>query len=226
MGFKGKIKIYEKDEHGDFTKFIRESPNLFVDDGKELTLDYLWGLVSWWNPMEQNLYGSGNVGWDTKRYMGFGTCMFNNASFERASGWEGIPSGNEYDYPVDATYLVSPEDSFLSKETGTRILVDATRTDQTVEIAITVTVPGYLTAGTKLREFGMFLKSAGPNHDPSLVDNQKPYSIVCRSVISGSGWYNSLGPCAKTDPGAKLCYFDDPYEVNDDIQLRWVFGEL
>lgn len=226
MGLKGKVRLYEKDENGEFTKFIRESPNLYVDDGKELTLDFLWGLMSWWNPMEAHLYTSSNIGWDVDRYMGFGECMFNNASIERATSIDGVPTGNELDYPVESTFLISPEDSFLSREVGNRVLVSATRRDQTVEIAITVSVPSDLPAGTELREFAMFLKSSGPTHDPSLVETQKPYSMVCRSAIYGTGFYNSLGPCDQGDSGATLCYYDDYYDVQEDIQLRWLFGEL
>ena len=223
---KGIVKIYEKDEEGNFTKLVKTSPNLFVDDGKELMLDYLLGIKSWWNPLEQTEYGSGNVGWNTTRYIGLGTMMFNNSSFERASGIEGIPTGEEYSYPVDSTFLVSPEDSFLSKEVGNRVAVSCTRRDQTVEITALVQVPSDIPYGTKIREFGLFLKSTGPNHDPSQHEASKPYAMICRSALYDTGWYNESGPCNKDDSGAKVCYSDDYYEVIDDIHLEWEFGEI
>jgi len=226
MKFEGKIKIYERDEEGEFTKFIRESKNLWVDDSKELTLDFLWGLVSWWNPKDQGDYVGGDSGWDTIRYLGLGECMFANASFERASGINGIPSGDEYNYPVAETYLVSPEDSFLSKEVGTRSAINVTRRDQTVEITTIIQVPGNIDIGESIREFSHFLKSAGPSNDPSLHDASKLYTMLCRSALFGTGYYDENGPVEQGDPGAKLCYYDDPYITQDDIQLIWIFGEL
>lgn len=225
MNFKGKVRIYEKDESGDYTKFVRESRNLWIDDCKELTLDFLWGIKSWWNPMDQGDYETGDSGWDTKRYIGIGEMMFANASFERASGIKGIASGDEYNYPVIDTYLVSPEDSFLSKEIGTRSEIDATRRDQTVEISTIVTVPGDVGVGESIREFGMFLQATGPTKDPSQNDSTKPSSMMCRSALFGTGYYNESGPCLPDATGAKLCYYDDPYVTADNIQLLWIFGE-
>lgn len=225
MNFKGKVRIYERDEKGEFTKFVRESPNLWVDDSKELTLDFLWGLKSWWNPKDQEDYVGGDSGWDTVRYLGLGESMFANASFERASGINGVASGDEYNYPVADIYLVSPEDSFLSKEIGSRSTLNATRRDQTVEITTIIQVPGDIDVGENIREFAMFLKSAGPNHDPSLHDASKPYTTLCRSAVFGTGYYDESGPAIKGDPGAKLCYYDDPYVTQDDIRLLWIFGE-
>jgi len=226
MSFKGKVKVFERDENGDFTKFVRESRNLWVDDSKELTLDYLWGLTSWWNPLDQEAYVGGDSGWDTTRRLGLGESMFANASFERASGIDGIASGDEYSYPVAETYLVSPEDSFLSNEVGSRPTITATRRDQTVEIRVTIQVPGDIDVGESIREFAMFLKAAGPTRDPSLHDASKPYTMLCRSALFGTGYYDPSGPVGPGDPGAKLCYFDDPYVTQDDIELLWIFGEL
>ncbi len=226
MKFEGKVKIFERDEKGDFTKFVRESHNLWVDDSKELTLDFLWGLKSWWNPKDQEDYTGGDSGWDTPRELGLGECMFSNASFERASGINGIASGDEYDYPVAETYLVSPEDSFLSKELGSRSRITATRRDQTVEIRTTIQVPGDIDAGENIREFSMFLKTTGPTRDPSQHDASKPYTMLCRSAVFGTGYYDASGIADPSDPEAKLCYFDDPYVTQDDIELLWIFGEL
>jgi len=226
MKFKGKVRVYERDEHGEFTKFVRESPNLWVDDGKELTLDFLWGLLSWWNP--QTSYAAGEGLWDQPRYLGLGESMFANASFERASGIDAIASGDEYDYQVAETYLVSPEDSYLSAEIGSRTEVEVTRRDQTVEIRDTILVPEDIAAGLEVREFAAFLKSTvgTPTHDPSLHDDSKPYAMLCRSALFGTGYYNELGPCLPTASGAELCYYDDPYTTQDDIQLLWIFGEM
>jgi len=227
MKFEGKVRIYEKDEKGEFTKFVRESKNLWVDDSKELTLDFLWGLKSWWNPKDQEEYAGGDSGWDTVRYVGVGESMFANASFERASGIDGIPSGDEYDYQVAETYLVSPEDSFLSAEITTlRPSLTITRRDQTVEIRTTVSVPGNVDLGEEIREFAMFLKSTGPSRDPSLHETSKSSCMLCRSALFGTGYYNESGPCASGDEGAKMCYYDDPYTTTDDIELLWIFGEL
>jgi len=226
MNFKGKVRIYEKDEKGDYTKFVKESPNLWVDDCKELTLDFLRGIKSWWNPKEQEDYGTGDSGWDTTRYIGLGECMFSNASFERASGINGIGSGDEYNYPVAETYLVSPEDSFLSKEIGSRRGLDITRRDQTVEISTIISVPGDIDVGENIREFSMFMKSTGPTRDPSQHEASKSFSMMCRSAVYGTGYYNELGACLPDASGAKLCYYDDPYVTQEDIQLLWIFGEM
>jgi len=226
MKFQGKVKIWGKDENGDFTKLLRESPNLWVDDGKELTLDFLWGLQSWWNPLDQGSYDSGNIGWGISRFVGVGECMFNNSSFERASGTMGIPSGTELSYPVESTFLVSPEDSFLSNEIGNRVEVECIRRDQTVEISAILQVPSDIPSSTYVREFGMFLASSGPAHDPSGYEPDRPNAMICRSALYDTGWYNEGGPCNEEDSGATFCYIDDPYFVDDDIRFTWIFGEL
>jgi hypothetical protein len=228
---KGRLELYEKDEEGEYTKLVRTSPNLYVDDGKELTLDFLFGIQSWWNPLPQASYGSGNIGWDTRRYIGIGLCMFNNSSAERASGLNAIATGAECQYPVSTTYLVDPEDSFLSREaTTSRVVATCTRRDQTVEIKGFINVPGNIPILTVIREFGIFLSATGPDYDPSYVEADRPDSIICRSALYGTGWYKSSGgtctPCAESDAGAELCYYDDPYKAMDDVQFRWVFGEL
>jgi len=230
LDFRGEIEIYESEEDYELGNYVRKVKNLYLDDGKELTLDFLLGLKSWWNPLDQEDYTSINTRWDTKRYMGFGTCMFSNSSFARASGIEGIGSGTECQFKVEDTWLVEPEDSYLSKEVGSRVLIQATRRDQTVEMKVNVQVPGDLPVGTMLREFLISLQNSGPTRDPSLVDDQKPFSAVCRSALAGTGWFSRDSgvclPCGSTDPGATLCYYDDPYEVNTDIILRYKFGEL
>lgn len=230
LGFKGKVEIYESEEDYELGNYVKDSKNLYVDDGKELTLDFLFGLMSWWNPQDQGDYDGTNGQWDTSRYMGFGTCMFSNSSFARASGLEGIGTGENCQFPVDETWLVEPEDSFLSKEVGNRVLIQGTRRDQTVELKVNVQVPGDVPVGTKLREFALFLKSTGPSHDPSLVDGDKPYSMISRVALYDTGWYRTVGgvctPCSESDPGAQLCYEDDYYEVDGDLILRYKFGEL
>ena len=224
--FKGKVQLWGKDDVGEYTRFLKESPNLWVDDGKELVQDFLWGIKSWWNPLEQGEYGSGNIGWDISRWVGFGTMMFNNSSFERASGIHGIPTGEEYNYPVASTFLVSTEDSFLSAEVGNRVSVTCTRTDQVVQISALVHVPSDIQVSTKIREFSMFLQATGPTNDPSQYDPAKPFGMICRSALYGTGWFDAGGPAAEEDSGARVCYFDDYYEVDDDIQIRWLFGDI
>lgn len=230
LDFKGEIEIYESEEDYQLGNYVRKVRNLYLDDGKELTLDFLFGLKSWWNPMDAEDYTTSNIGWDTSRYMGFGTCMFSNSSFARASGMVGIGSGTELQFQVGDTWLVEPEDSYLSNEVGSRVLITSTRRDQTVEMRVNLQVPGDLPVGTSLREFLVTLQSTGPTRDPSLVDAQKPFSAICRSAIAGTGWYRDVGgvstTCGSTDPGATLCYFDEPYVVNADIILRWKFGEM
>jgi hypothetical protein len=231
MVLKGKLELYEKDDIGEYTKLVRTSPNLYVDDGKELALDFLFGIQSWWNPLPQASYGSGNIGWDTNRYIGIGLCMFNNSSAERAAGLNAIATGTECSYTVAETYLVDPEDSYLSREvTTTRVVSVCTRRDQSVEIKGFINVPGNIPNPTVIREFAMFLGATGPLHDPSYIESSRPDSMICRSSLYGTGWYHTSGgacvPCDPTDSGAELCYFDDPYNATDDVQFRWVFGEL
>ena len=224
---KGRQRIRQKNKNGKFEKWSDWYPNLFLDDGVELTEDFLFGLKSWWNPKDQGEYVGGDSGWDTVRYVQAGACMFNNASPERATGGNGIPIGNEWDYPVDDTWLVSPEDSFVSRPTGSRVVLNAKRRDQTVEFSVSFNVPGDIPSGTDIREMGIFLASTGPIKDPSNSKLQKPNSILCRSTISNTGYYNSAGATGnKGDPGFKLCHIDEPLHVTNDIEIQWEFGEL
>lgn len=229
--FIGKIELYEQDDKGEYTRLVRTSPNLYVDDGKELTLDFLFGLQSWWNPLDQGAYTSNNIGWNTTRYVGFGSCMFNNSSAERASGIDAIPIGFNCNYPVNDIYLVEPEDSFLSREvSGSRVALSCTRRDQTVEMSAVIDVPGDVPIGTYIREFGVFLAQTGPAHDPGYHDLSKPRAMICRASLFDTGWYCLSGsvcsPCASGSAGAVLCYENDPYYATGQIQFRWVFGEL
>ena len=224
---KGRQRRRQKNKEGKWQKWSDWFPNLFVDDGIELTEDFLFGLKSWWNPKDQGEYVGGDSGWDTVRYVQAGVCMFNNASPERATGGNGIPAGSEWDYPVDDTWLVSPEDSFLSRPTGSRVVLNATRRDQTVEFNVSFNVPGDIPSGTDVRELAIFLGSTGPTKDPSNSEGQKSKSIICRTSISNTGYYNEAGATGnKGDPGFELCYTDQPENVTNDIEFQWEFGEL
>jgi len=224
---KGRQRIRQKNKEGKWQKWSQWFPNLFVDDGIELTEDFLFGLKSWWNPKDQGEYEGGDSGWNTVRYVQPGVCMFNNASPERATGGNGIPAGSEWDYQVDDTWLVSPEDSFISRPTGSRVVLNAERRDQTVEFGVKFNVPGDIPVGTPIRELGIFLSSSGPTKDPSNSTAQKSKSMVCRTSISNTGYYNEAGATGnKGDPGFKLCYTDKPEIVYNDIELQWEFGEL
>lgn len=198
----------------DGTKYNHKKyPNLLVDDGKEYILDFFAGLKSWHRP---NATDSGVVGLLTfERFGGIGTSMFNNASVERAQGTNGIGTGVECSYPIGSTILVSPEDSSLSNEVGSRVSLTATRRDQTVEFVGRFEVPGNIASGTEIREFGLFLQSTGPTSDPSIIEIQKKFSMLCRTTLWGSG------VCVTTP-----IYTDSPLVANDDVEIRWKFGEL
>jgi len=215
-----------KNKEGKWREWSKWYPNLFVDDGIELTEDFLFGLKSWWNPKDQGDYVGGDSGWDAVRYVQAGLSMFNNASAERATGIDGIVAGTEYNYPVDDTWLVSPEDSFLSRPTGSRSVLVATRRDQTVEFSVSFNVPGDIPSGTDIREMSIFLANTGPTKDPSNSENNKSKSMLCRSVYGNTGYYNQAGQTGQQGAGFKLCYTDDPLNVTTDIQIQWEFGEL
>ena len=224
---KGRQRRRQKNKDGKWEEWSKWYPNLFVDDGIELTNDFLFGLKSWWNPKDQGDYTGGDSGWNTIRYVQPGVCMFNNASVERAEGKNGITPGTEYNYPVDDTWLVSPEDSFISRATGQRVVLNAKRRDQTVEFSIKFNVPGDIPSGTPVRELAVFMASSGPTKDPSNSEPQKSKSIICRSVYANTGYYNAGGATGnKGDPGFKLCYTDEPLNVTTDIEIQWDFGEL
>lgn len=194
-------------------EFIGEYPNLLVDDGKEYLLDFFGGRKSWHSPAATT---SGSAGLLTfTRYIGAGRCMFNNSSLARAEGLNGIPTGSEASYPIATTELVSPEDSFLSREVGNRILATVNRRDQTLEFIATFNIPGDIPSGVKLREFGIFLQPTGPANDPSFTDVSKPQSMLCRTVLWGSGTIGGSG-----------VYFDSPINAVTDIEIRWKFGEI
>jgi len=227
MDLKGKQRIRQKNKEGKWQKWSDWYPNLFVDDGIELTLDFLFGRKSWWNPKDQSEYEGGDSGWNTVRYVQAGVCMFNNASPERATGGNGIPPGSEWDYPLDDTWLVSPEDSFISRATGSRVVLNAKRRDQTVEFSVSFNVPGDVPSGTDIRELGIFLSGQGPTKDPSNSKAQKPQSMICRSTYQNSGYYNISGQTGQQgQAGFKLCYKDGPLNVTNDIEIQWEFGEL
>jgi len=212
---KGRQRYRIKNKEKEWEKWSDWFPNLFVDDGIELTLDFLFGLKSWWNPLDQGEYTENNIGWDTTRYVQPGVCMFNNASPERGTGQNGIPSGNEYNYRVDDTWLVSPEDSFISRPTGSRSILIAVRRDQVVEFTVSFNVPGDIPEGTPIRELGIFLGTSGPIKDPSNSEAQKPYSMICRSVYAGSGYFNAEGATGEKGlPG---------FVVTNDVEIQWEF---
>jgi len=212
MKFKGLVTSNKIKKNGERYEH-RKHPNLLVDDGKEYILDGFAGIKSWHN---LGAAGSGAVGLLTfKRYGGAGTCMFNNSSSERAVGTQGIPSGQICNYPIGSTILVSPEDSNLSNEVGSRVVLTARRVDQTVEFIGRFNVPADIPSGTEIREFGLFLKSTGPTADPSLIETEKPSAMLCRSSLWGSGVCGVTG-----------VYTDDPLIANDDIEIRWKFGEI
>jgi len=228
---RGKIRIRQRKGKGkDWNEWSPWFPNLFVDDGKELTLDFLFGLMSWWNPKDQDEYGGGDSGWNTVRYAGLGESMFSNASPERASGINGIASGYSCIYPVADVYLVSPEDSNLSNPVGNRVTINATRQDQTVEFTAQWEAPEDVATGTQIRELAIFLANVGPSYDPSLIDASKPHTMIARSVLQNTGyWCTGVGdpPCYMcTGVDAILCYEDDPFTIISDIELQWTFGEF
>jgi len=186
--------------------------NLLVDDGKEYILDGLAGIKFWSNPTATES-GATKLGTFT-RFGGVGVCMFNNSSTERVDGINGI-TGSGCSYPILTTELVSPEDSTLSRETGTRAWLTATRRDQTVEFVGRFTVPGDIASGAQIREFGLFLKQTGPLGDPSFNDVFKPSTMLCRAALFGTGVCGGTG-----------VYIDEPLIANDDIEFRWKVGEL
>lgn len=219
---KGQVRL--KDDKRDQT-----FGNLMVDDCKELTLDFLGGLKSWWNPKDQTEYDGTDGQWDTTRYVLTGECMFHNSAKNTRNGTYGVPSGDEYDYPIATTWLVSPEDSFLSARVSgsSAIQPTVTRRDQTLELEGTFEVPGDIPSGSQVREFGFFLTDAEPDEDPSLLESEKPKSMLCRVAVYGSGYYDSEGNEVSADAsGAKFCYTDDPWEADSDIEFYWKIGDL
>ena len=210
-GFKG-IVFYNKRKKCGLRYDFGKTRNLLVDDGHEYILDFFAGLKSWHSPAAA---GSGAVGLLTYvRQGGLGLCMFNNASEERVAGTNGIPSGS-CSYPTLSTVLVSPEDSTLSNEVGSRVALTARRVDQTVEFYGKFEVPGDLPAGSRIREFGLFLQATGPTADPSFIDAEKPSAMLCRTALWGSGVCGTTG-----------VYIDSPLIATDDIEIRWKFGEI
>lgn len=210
---RGKILVNKVRKNG--TKYdFRKYPNLRVDDGTEYILDFFSGRATWHNYSNTRAtYGTGMTNlWGKERWVALGTCMFNNASTERANGLDAVSGTTYY---IQDYQLVSAEDSFLSRETGSRVQVTPERVDQTVEFYGEFNVPGDIASGARIREFGLFLSNTGPNHDPSVHDESKPKSMLCRSVVYGTGSVGGTG-----------YYTDDPLVVNDTIQIRWKFGEI
>lgn len=212
---KGIVEIVQKNTFGIVIDEY-EGPNMVTDDMLEYVLDFALGLHTWHDYKDEGEYTENDTGlWSTKRYCGAGLCMFNNSSSERGNGQNGI-SGGCCDYPMATTYLVVPEDSFLSNEVGSRVQINKTRRDQTVELIVEFQIPGDIATGLELREFGIFLGPTGPAHDPSYDDSSKPNTILCRMVRFGSGM------C-----GEVPVYTDNPFVTEPGtIQFRWKVGEL
>lgn len=227
---KGEVEWYAKDKEGNWY-LTKKGPNLFVDDGKELALDFMFGRKSWWNPDITENYepqGSETAEWKARVYLGIGECMFNNASKNTRNGTYAIPSGSQYDYQVSNTWLVSPEDSFLSSElSGTRGSLSVTRRDQQVEMSLTIEPDVHAPNGSYIRECGVFLSSEGPDEDPSLRDVDKPKAMICRSALFDTGYFDAAGNSyTEAGSGIELCYDNDPVLLDEEIKLRWTFGEL
>jgi len=214
FGLEGSVEFWKVKKDG--TKVLwGERSNLLVDDGKEYILDFFGGRKTWHDPKDPGAYGTGNVGlWNWTRYAAAGKCIFNNSSQERANGQNAIPSGS-CAYPISETLLVSPEDSTLSREVGNRIVLSVDRRDQTLEFTGRFNVPGDLPTGVKIREWGLFLGSSGPAHDPSYHEASKSSSMLCRVSVYGSGVCSGTG-----------VYIDEPLVADEDIEIRWKFGEL
>lgn len=210
IGFKGEVESWKVKKNGVKYDF-RKHPNLLVDDGFEYILDFFAGKKSWHTPGAEASGVAGLLSFT--RWGGAGICMFNNSSSEARSGKNGV-SGGDF-YPTTTTVLVSPEDSFLSNEVGSRSAVVAKRRDQTVEFTARFNVPGDIPSGTEIREFGLFLQATGPIADPSQVESQKPYSMLCRVTLWDSGVVGGTG-----------VYTDGPLVATDDVEILWKFGEL
>lgn len=227
--FEGKVEIFKK-INGEW-HLVKKTKNLFVDDGKELTLDLLFGRMSWWNPQTTESYipdGAETAEWNTRRYLGLGECMFNNSSQNTRNGIYEIQSGANFDYPIEDTWLVNPEDSFLSKElSGNRAVLDITRRDQQVEMACTITPGVEAPQYSYIREVGVFLSGNGPAEDPSLVDAYKEAAMICRAALWDSGYFDISGNEYDEEiSGAVLCYKNDPHYFDSETKFRWTFGEL
>ena len=130
IGFKGEVESWKVKKNGVRYNY-RKHPNLLVDDAIEYILDFVAGRKSWHEP-SATVSGVGGL-FSFTRYGGAGICMFNNASIEARTGKNGI-TGADF-YPLTTTVLVSPEDSFLSNEVGSRVQVTAKRRDQTTHSA-------------------------------------------------------------------------------------------
>jgi len=207
---KGLVKINKIRKNGKRYDW-RVKNNLLVDDVLEYILDFLTGRKSWHVPSATASDVEGLMTFE--RYAGAGLCMFNNSSVERGAGKNGV-SGGDF-YPVTTTILVSPEDSTLSREIGSRVQVTATRVDQTVEFTALFNVPGDIPSGTQIREFGLFMQSTGPTADPSQIEAQKPFTMLARVSQWESGVVGGTG-----------VYLDNPIIATDDIEILWKLGEL
>ena len=208
---KGLVEINKVKKNGKRYDF-RKYPNLLVDDGKEYILDGFGGIKTWHKPQSSYVSGVEDL-WNWKRFAQVGICMFNNASAERAAGTNAVSGATSY--PISDTVLVSPEDSFLSNAVGNRIRLSVRRVDQTLEFLGNFEVPGNIESGVEIRELGLFLRKTGPTVDPSFLESQKPYSMLCRTVLWGSGYVTGTG-----------YYADSPLVATDDIEIRWKFGDI
>ena len=216
---KGKVRYRQKEEDGEMGEWTPWFPNLFVDDGKEAMLDWLFGKLNWLDPT-----GDGQL-FTEERYVQAGESLFNNKDFGRLTGQKGIPDGEEWNYKTEDWLLVSPEDSFLSSPVGDPILIDCERRDQVMEFSARFDVPGDLPTGTEIRELAVFFGEGGPAHDPSYHDDSKPNAMICRSTVYDTDYFNESGETGTGD-GFEQCYVDEPFVVLTDIEFQWNFGEL
>lgn len=233
----GKFEIYENIS-GELIK-IAEQENRIVYDGREATLDFIFGLETWFSGAsgyDGSLPASGH--WTPYRTLAIGTLADDNIGFLSANGWlsgnggisgtsVGTSEGNLSHFPNLNDHYMSTIVSgskanfnvgsgYFFKEpdkmirVGRTISVEATFATHADPAQGTATI---IPEGTDIRELGIFF-GINPTGaiTPATDRSARPLTMLCRSVryeISG----------------AKV--IDNPITAgSNDITVRYTFGDL
>ena len=234
----GKFEIFEHIS-GDLVK-ISEQQNRIVYDGREATLDFLFGIETWFSGAS-GYDGSGPASghWTPYRTVAVGTVSDDNIGFLSTNGWldggSGISGTSVNTSAGNFAHFPNLNDHYMSSivsggspanaNVGTGYFYKEAdkivRVGRTISIEATFTThptPAFGTAtvipeGTELRELGVFF-GINPTGviTPSTDRSVRPITMLCRSTR-----YEVSGD--------KI--IDNPITAGaNDITVRYTFGDL
>lgn len=229
--FKGKFEVFEKE------KFLGDSPNRLLYDGREFIIDFAFGIETWFSGVagyDGSTAASGH--WHPERVIAIGTVADDNDGWFADQGWLSAGSGLSADMigtGSDAfAHLPNLTDSYMSSAVSgtygdgynTGISYFYKEADRVVRVGRQVTIEATFTTtagvgnktvipeGTELREFGIFLGLEPTGIiSPSTVRADRPIAMTNKSTR-----YQVSGGFIQ----------DNPITVgSNDITIRYTFSD-